>query len=192
MANTNHQQVWSMDNSKTQIMRRFETGLGIRSSVFWLNRLFFLLKDRYRLYKRSNLSRWSFVKIDGIKSLTVDLWKDWRDWCDDGSSFSKIDKSKSISTRAIQSFGIKRGGKLSTTNEKYIFLSKPLVFGERFDLFNIFQRSARAIWKDWKIKKIERLKIERSKIERSNSLPWFEAWTIVNHLLSKSLNCWQL
>ena len=161
-------------------MRRFETGLGIRSSVFWLNRLFFLLKDRYRLYKRSNLSRWSFVKIDGIKSLTVDLCEDWRDRCDDGSSFSKIDKSKSISTRAIQSFGIKRGGKLSTTNEKYIFLSKPLVFGERLNRFNLFQRSARAIWSRLILEKDRRerlgqggsfLKIDKiEKIERSKRL----------------------
>ena len=89
-----------------------------------------------------NRSRWSFVKIDGIKSLTVDLWKDWRDWCDDGSSFSKIDKSKSISTRAIQSFGIKRGENSQQLMKNTFFWANPS-FLESDSICSIFFKDRR-------------------------------------------------
>ena len=50
------------------------TALGIRSSVFRSNRTFFVIERSIRSWKRLNRSHRSFLKIDGIDLLTVNLY----------------------------------------------------------------------------------------------------------------------
>ena len=84
------------------------SGCGIWSAVFWSNQSFFVIKRSIWLWKRSNRSRQSFLKIDGIELLTVNLIKrsmrailsrsifleDRQEQFNHGRSFLKIEKIK--------------------------------------------------------------------------------------------------
>ena len=50
-------------------------GLGIQSMVFWSNQSFFVIERSIWSWKRLNYSRQSFLKINGIDGLMVDLFQ---------------------------------------------------------------------------------------------------------------------